>query len=502
VKPVADAGLLSRLDDNIWGRHGGDGLPLWQARGMRVLRTLLLLVRDVVNGQLTLRAMSLVYTTLLSIVPLLALSFSVLKAFGVHNQIQPMLLKFLEPLGKEGEEIADNIIAFIQNMNVGVLGALGLALLLYTAISLMQKIEESLNYIWHIQRHRPLADRFSRYLSVLMVGPILVFAALGITATVMNVETVRGLLAIEMLGQLVQTISRLTPYLLVIAAFTFVYMFIPNARVRLLPALIGGIAGGVAWQTAGWAFATFVASSHQYAAIYSSLAILILFMIWLYLSWLILLFGASVAFYAQHPEYLYAGVGEPRLSNRMRERLALSTMTLVASRFVAGEPTPSLGEFIRLLRMPRHVLENVLDALESEKLLLQSSDDPPLYLPGRDPALISVVEVLETVRSAGEERFFSPAGLPALPAVDQVFEHMQQALEAMVGSISLRELAAQPTAAMPPAAPAAHEQEVDQDPDPEGGQDLDQVGPQGAAECGASPGLTATLPDAGGRSAP
>ncbi|MEF8724273.1 MAG: YihY/virulence factor BrkB family protein [Candidatus Accumulibacter delftensis] len=460
MKPVIDAGLLSRLEDNIWGRHGGEGLSLWQARGMRVLRTLLLLVRDVVNGQLTLRAMSLVYTTLLSIVPLLALSFSVLKAFGVHNQIQPMLLKFLEPLGKEGEEIAANIIAFIQNMNVGVLGALGLALLLYTAISLMQKIEESLNYIWHIHRHRPLADRFSRYLSVLMVGPILVFAALGITATVMNVETVRGVLAIEMFGQLVQTISRLMPYLLVIAAFTFIYMFIPNARVRLLPALIGGIAGGAAWQTAGWGFATFVAGSHQYAAIYSSLAILILFMIWLYLSWLILLFGASVAFYAQHPEYLYAGAGEPRLSNRMRERLALATMTLVAGRFVAGEAMPSLNEFIRLLRMPRYLLQTVLDALESEKLLLQSGDDPPLYLPGRDPALISVVQVLETVRSAGEERFFTPAGLPALPAVDQVFEHMRQALEATVGGISLRELAAQGTAVMPPAAP---EQAIDQD---------------------------------------
>ena len=168
--------------------------------------------------------------------PLLALSFSVLKAFGVHNQIQPMLLTFLEPLGEKGEEVASNITSFIQNMNVGVLGALGLALLLYTAISLMQKIEESLNYIWHVPRPRSLGDRFSRYLSVLMVGPILVFAALGITATVVNIETVRGRLAIEMLGPLVQTFSRLMPYLLVIAAFTFIYMFIPNARVRLLPA--------------------------------------------------------------------------------------------------------------------------------------------------------------------------------------------------------------------------------------------------------------------------
>ncbi|WP_291992379.1 YihY/virulence factor BrkB family protein [Candidatus Accumulibacter sp. ACC003] len=474
MKPLSDGDLLGRLENIVWGGHGAS-LSLWQTRGLRVVRTLSLLVRDVLDGQLTLRAMSLVYTTLLSIVPLLALSFSVLKAFGVHNQIQPMLLKFLEPLGKEGEEIASNIVAFIQNMNVGVLGALGLALLLYTAISLMQKIEESLNYIWHIQRHRPLADRFSRYLSVLMVGPILVFAALGITATVMNIEAVRGLLAIEMLGQLVHTISRLTPYLLVIAAFTFVYMFIPNARVRLLPALVGGTAGGVAWQTAGWGFATFVATSNQYAAIYSSLAILILFMIWLYLSWLILLFGASVAFYAQHPEYLYLGAGDRRLSNRMRERLALATMALVADRFVAGERTPSLSEFVRRLRMPSHVLQTVFEPLEKQKLLLQSSDDPPLYLPGRDPTQISVMQILEAVRKAGEERFFSPAWLPPSAAVDDVVERLQQALAESVGRISLRELAARPAADVSPVEP---------------------VPPAGAADDGES--LTAAAPDAAG----
>ncbi|WP_313950893.1 YhjD/YihY/BrkB family envelope integrity protein [Accumulibacter sp.] len=449
MKPVVPAGFLSRLEDLIWGGHGVS-LSVWQARGMRVVRTLLLLVRDLVDGQLTLRAMSLVYTTLLSIVPLLALSFSVLKAFGVHNQIQPMLLNFLEPLGEKGGEIASNITAFIQNMNVGVLGALGLALLLYTAISLMQKIEESLNYIWHIQQPRRFADRFSRYLSVLMVGPILVFAALGMTATVMNIETVRGLLAIDMLGWLVQTISRLAPYLLVIAAFTFIYMFIPNARVRFGPALIGGIAGGITWQTAGWGFAAFVATSNQYAAIYSSLAILVLFMIWLYLSWLILLFGASVAFYTQHPEYLYASAGEPRLSNRMRERLALSIMSLVAGRFLAGEKTPSLIELTRLLGMPRHVLQTALDALERQKLLLQSADEPPLYVPARDPSQISVAQVLATVRIAGEERFFSPAGLPAPQVVDETLERMQMALEASVDGITLRELAARRTEAPPP----------------------------------------------------
>lgn len=439
MKPIAP-GLLNRLDSIVWGVRE-TALPPWKTCGLRAVRTALIVARDLASGQLTLRAMGLVYTTLLSIVPLLALSFSVLKAFGVSNQIQPMLLNFLAPLGEKGEEVAHRIVQFIENMNVGVLGAVGLALLLYTAISLMHKIEESLNYIWHIPRPRRLGDRVSRYLSVLLVGPILVFSALGITATVMNVETVRELLAIDVLGQAVQAFSRLTPYLLVIAAFTFIYLFIPNTRVHLGAALIGGAAGGIAWQTAGWLFAVFVASSNNYAAIYSGLAILVLFMIWLYLSWLILLFGASVAFYAQHPEYLYASGGEPRLSNRMRERLALSAMNLVASRYLAGQRMPSLTELTRLLGVPMHALQTILEALEQRQLLVQGADDPPVYLPARDPALIAVTQVIEAVRAAGEERFFSPEALPAPQPVVAVLARMQQAVEASVGDITLRTLA-------------------------------------------------------------
>jgi membrane protein len=443
--------LLGRLERLIWAPPGATQ-PAWQANGLRFVRTVLILVRDVALGQLTLRAMSLVYTTLLSIVPLLALSFSVLKAFGVSDQLRPMLLTFLEPMGEKGAEVAGRIVQFIENMNVGVLGAVGLALLLYTAISLMQKIEESLNFIWHNPRPRPFGERFSRYLSVLLVGPILVFSALGITATVMNIETVRSLLAVDALGQVVQTASRLTPYALVIAAFTFVYLFIPNTRVHWGPALVGGAVGGIAWQTAGWLFAVFVASSAKYAAIYSSFAILVLFMIWLYLSWLILLFGASVAFYTQHPEYLYLGTGEPRLSNRMRERLALAAMSLVAGRFLIGERQPTLPEFTRMLGVPMHVLQTVLDALERRGLLAQSTDDPPLYLPARDPALITISQVLDTVRAAGEERFVSADALPTHQPVEQVIERIQEAVDAAVGTMSLSDLARQ--GAAPPSPPA------------------------------------------------
>ena len=435
------AELLKAIQTAIW-RNPQEPVPAWKAALLRVVRITVVLIRDIWEGQLTLRAMSLVYTTLLSIVPLLALSFSVLKAFGVHNQTEPMLRRFLAPLGPKGEEVSHQIIEFIQNMNVGVLGSLGLALLLYTAVSLVQKIEVSFNHIWHISQQRSLGERFSRYLSVLLVGPILLFAALGMTASALSIGIVREVLALEPFGRLVYEMGRVMPYLLVIGAFTFVYIFIPNTRVELGPALIGGIVGGVLWQSAGIAFALFVASSTQYSAVYSGFAILILFLIWVYLSWLILLFGASVAFYLQHPEYLIAEGGEPRLSNRMRERLALVIVSLISSHYVAGRPAWTLRQLTQALNVPMHAVDVVLVALVQGQLLVKSNDDPSAYLPARDLGAISVEQLLEVVRSAGEDRFLNPAGLPVPAPVAQVLARLDQALNAAAADISLKDLAA------------------------------------------------------------
>lgn len=435
--------LLSAMERAIWS-NPPQPTPGWKARLLRLVRVIVVLIRDIAQGQLTLRAMSLVYTTLLSIVPLLALSFSVLKAFGVHNQAEPMLRRFLAPLGEKGDEVSRQIIGFIQHMNVGVLGSVGLALLLYTAVSLIQKIEESFNHIWHISQQRRLGERFSRYLSVLLVGPILLFAAIGMTASALNAGIVRDVLALEALGELAYALGRLLPYVLVIAAFTFIYMFIPNTRVELGPALVGGIVGGVLWQSAGIGFALFVASSTKYSAIYSSFAILILFLIWLYLSWLILLFGASVAFYQQHPEYLVAEGGEPRLSNRMRERLALVIMSLIGGRYVAGQPAWTMRELTQGLGVPMHAVDVVLSALKQAKLLVESNSDPPAYLPARDLAAISVRQLLEAVRSAGEDRFLNPAGLPVSEPVAQVLTRLEQALNASMGNVTVKDLAGAP----------------------------------------------------------
>ena len=430
---------LKELERVIWSpRHLVR--PAWMTVAIRTARLAIVLFRDLMTGGLTLWTMSLVYTTLLSMVPLLALSFSVLKAFGVHNRIEPMLQDLLAPLGEQGHEITGRLIEFIDHMNVGVLGAVGLALLVYTVVSLMEKIEESFNSIWHVSQLRSLGERYSRYLSVLLVGPILIFSAVGMTAIAFNSDIVRGILALEPFGSLVLGVGKLMPYVLVIGAFTFFYMFIPNARVRFAPALVGGIAGGVLWQSAGWAFALFVASSTRYAAIYSSFAILVLFLIWLYVSWLILLFGADISFYLQHPEYLYAMPGEPRLSNRMRERLTLAVMSHIASHFVDGRPPLTLEQLTQRLGIPMHAVNVVLDALEDCRVLTKNHDDPPAYLPARDLAEVSVAELILTIRKAGEDRFLDPESLSVPARVEELEKRVERAIASSLENLSVKAL--------------------------------------------------------------
>ena len=309
--------------------------------------------------------MSLVYTTILSLVPLLAISFSVLKGFGYHNKIEPMLQSLLVDLGPRGAEITEKIVGFVDNIKVGVLGFLGIALLFYTLVSMMQKIERAFNFIWHIARERSLIQRFRDYLSVLVVGPVLEFSSIGITASVMNDAVVREFTAIQPIGTVIEVGARLVPYLLISAAFSFVYGFIPNTRVNARSALVGGLVAGLLWNVLGWAFASFVASSANYAAIYSTFATLILFMIWLYLGWLIMLVGGAISFYHQHPEYIATPRGRLRLGARYKEKLALSVARAVAESFYRGAGPQSGDDLVRRLSATGEAVEIVIEALEA-----------------------------------------------------------------------------------------------------------------------------------------
>ncbi len=425
-------------------------LPLWRRLCVRVMQISLALGRDFLDGQLTLRAMSLVYTTLLSLVPLLALTFSVLKGFGVHNQLEPLLLNFLAPLGAKGVEIAANIVGFVENIKVGVLGALGLGLLVYTVISLLHKIEQAFNYTWHIRQSRPLSQRFSDYLSVLLVGPLLVFSALGLTASMMSSTLVQRMMHVPVLGGVVSALGSLIPYAFVIAAFTFLYVFVPNTRVRFGPALAGGVVAGFLWETTGLVFGAFAAGSTNYTAIYSGFAILILFMIWLFISWLILLLGASIASYTQNPHYLELRRGEIELSPASFERLALLVLTYIGRQHCQNGAEWSADTLSKWLGVPRGVVDLLLQRLHGAGLLLRTAETVgPPYVPAMELETMRLKDVLDALRASSGSRDWSTTRLPRDAAVDALLAEVDTALGEALRGRSMRDLVLGEDAAMP-----------------------------------------------------
>lgn len=403
------------------------------------LRVAYIVISELAKGELNLRAMSLVFTTLLSLVPLIAVAFSVLKAFGVHNQIEPFLLSMLEPLGPKGPEIATNIIGFVQNVEVGVLGSLGVAMLFYTIISLIQKIEYAFNFVWRVKRARTLARRFTDYLSVVMIGPVLVVAALGVAATVLNHNVVLSLQAIEPFGTLILTATKLLPYLMIIIAFTFLYKFIPNTRVKLGPAVMGATVAGILWIAVGTMFASFVASSSNYTAIYSGFAILFFFMIWLYLAWFILLTGSQVAFYLQHPKLVTYGGENYELSPRLRERVGMSLMTRIAKRFYEQAPALTVNELEAEMALTNTVLQDLLVKLERGGLLVELMGDETRYQPAQDIANIKVGEILTCLRTAEESEGLAMR-VDVSSKIEQLLNSLDIAQQASLENMSLRDL--------------------------------------------------------------
>lgn len=400
------------------------------------------LVRALIDDQLTLHAMSLVYTTLLSLVPLMAVSFSILKSFGVHHQALPFLVQFLSPLGaQQSLDAARRIIVLVESIDVGLLGVIGLGTLIYTGLSLLYKIEHSINAVWCVETPRGIGHRVTNYLSVVVIGPLFIGLSMGLTAYLLNEATAAGLLEVQPLGTLVLWGTRLFPYLLVWAAFTFIYAFVPNVPVTFKAAAIGGLVGGVLWQTSGIGFGAFIATSANYARIYSSLSIIILGLIWLYTSWLILLLGAQIAYYVQNPRrYLLHPPVPIVLSNRLRERLALSTMLLIARNHHENRPPWTVSALADYLDLPGQIVQKMVDLLHHEEWIIETASDPAGWVPSRDIATVKVHDLLRSIRRAGERGLPPRSAEPIPAAVDRVMDASREAADAALGDMTVADL--------------------------------------------------------------
>lgn len=344
------------------------------------------LLQELIDGEITLRAMGLVYTTLLSITPLLALSFAVLKGFGVHNQLEPLLLQFMTPLGAKAAEVTKQVVIFVDNIQVGALGVVGLVTLLYTVLMMMQQIENAFNYLWQLPTNRSFHKQFSKYISVIMVAPIILFTMFGLMSSLSHTAIAEQLSSHSSWNILL----KLIPTLLVIVVFTFIYIFIPNTRVNFLPALGAGVIAGTAWQTGGWLFASFVVSSGPQTAIYSVFAGLFLFMFWMYIGWVIVLLGARLAYYFQYPDAVFQVGQTSNLSLESRELLAAAVLREIALSFTQGQAPMSLEELRAKIPISRLLINKTLEDLIRYGIISQEVGKQARYLLRVSPDLLTV----------------------------------------------------------------------------------------------------------------
>jgi membrane protein len=422
------------LDHALFGTHTHDHTLL--ARALRVLRYPYAIVRDLLGGELTLRATGLVYTTLLALIPLIALSFAVLKAFNAQRELEPFLREFFRPLGDAGPELVHRLMQFAERVSVGLVGVVGLALLLWTLVGTVKKIEDSLNFVWRVQRARSIPRRVMEFVALVTFGPLVIAAVIAFSKLAFDSVASHTPHAFTFGAQLMQTAIRLAPYAIVTGLFTAIYLLMPNTRVRLLPALGGALAAGFFWATIGKAFTVMVLYTSRLTLVYAGFAVVIAVFVWTYLGWLILLAGAQLAFYLQNPNYLRLGHATLRLSNNEQERLALDIMVRVAEGHRAGDPAWTVEQLGRALSLPGIAIGEMAQQLEDAGLLAQA-DDGKLF-PGREISGIALADIVHCARSRRSGH--GPLARFSAPGVLELQDLMERAWRSACGNRMLSEL--------------------------------------------------------------
>jgi membrane protein len=426
--------LWKLIDRWLWHEVSGRDSPLGLL--LRVLRYPFAVLRDLSRGQINLRAMGLVFTTLLSVVPLLAFSFAVLKGFGAHRDLEPIVYEFFKPLGQGATELTARVMEFADNVSSGIVGSVGLALLIWTLIGTIQKVEDSFNFLWRVEQPRGFARRIAEYLGLLILGPLLLVAFIGLAHSALDSETLQRVTNLPMMQRLLDVSLQLAPYAMVSAIFTALYLFVPNTPVRWGPALLGGLVAGVLWAAVGKLFTALVIYTTRLTLVYAGFALIVAALLWTYFGWLILLIGAQLTFYLQNPSYLRLGLVELRLSNSEQEDLALKIMYLVGRGHARGERRWRVNSIARELGLPGIAVAQVAEALERAGMLVATEHDE--LIPARDIGSIEIRSILEIARN--QRSGHTPAREMRWPAVDQLEAQLSAAWRERCGSRTLRDL--------------------------------------------------------------
>ena len=386
--------------------------------------------------RIALRSAALTYITLLSLVPLLAVAFAIIRAIGqdeLRESVHEFIFTNLVP--GTAEQIGSYIDTFIARASSGALGGLGGFFLLVSAVTLLNNIELSLNEIWGVQRRRSILHQGIIYWCVLTLGPILVGVSL-VMGGAMRAQ-------IEQAIYVPRTLFTLVPLATTVLFFTLLYIATPNARVRPLPAFIAAFVTGLAWEVAKHAYAFYTVRSISYSAIYGSLGAIPLFLLWIYLSWFIFLTGARLGFALQHA--ITGTPCDPRVGDgRARELLYVRVALGVSNAFLGGRPPTTAKEIAGALELDAAYVTEAARALIEAGILAQSAGAG--FVPVRPPSKIAVADVVRAAKARPEQRSAEAmavcAASPLLALFEEADRHGMAPLERMTLGKLASEIAA------------------------------------------------------------
>lgn len=401
---------------------------------IKQVKIILLTMKGFTEANIQLRASALTFYTILSIVPMLAMIFGISKGFGFEAYLKSILTERLS----EHQAILNELLKFVDrylgNISGGFITGIGFLVLLWSVMQMLGNIESSFNNIWHVKKSRMLTRKFTDYISILLIVPV--FIVIASSVTVSQVQSVSNSIPfLSYFGPVLKVVIRILSYTLMWFVFTLVYMIIPNTNVKFVPALIAGIIAGSMFQILQWAYVNFQSYLSGYGAVYGTFAALPLFLMWLELSWLIVLLGVEISYAYQNADSYEHEAEHLAISKYHRRVLTLLIMNRIVRNFVKGDPAINAVHLAAGLDIPIRLVRDILYDLVNAKVIseIMTQDVKEIaYQPAIDPNRITVNFLIDLLDRKGHSPLFlnEPSELGEISAiVESYYSHFEKSPE-------------------------------------------------------------------------
>lgn len=332
---------------------------------LQQLRVIVLAYRGFKEDNILLRSSALTFYTLISIVPIIAMAFGIAKGFGFEEKLDKSIQQYFEHQQQVSDLLIEFSHSFLNNAKGGLVAGLGLIMLFWSVMKVLGNIELSFNAVWGIKTPRTLVRKFAEYLSIMLIAPVFIVLSSGLTILFSSVG--QNLFAadngLNLLGPIVQYLIKLSPYVLIWFLFTFIYVAIPNTKVKIKYALVAGIIAGSSFNILEWFYFNFQIGAVQYNAVYGSFAALPLFLVWVQSSWIIVLFGCEIAFAGQHVKRYEYEKEINNISVAHKKKITLVIIFHLNRHFNNGESAITANSFCEQLKLPIRLVQGILNDL-------------------------------------------------------------------------------------------------------------------------------------------